>query len=123
MQIETEKTFVIRMTRLEAARTLVAPAKLLSDLRERLSAEPSDGDGVDSTQSVPQQIAGSAINQPLLTAGGGGRSSTVRKALQKLRKGSRKSACPHCGVKFRKLNIHIARAHPGVPLTSGGEPE
>ncbi len=121
MEIQTERTFVIRMTRLEAARTLVAPAKLLSDLRERLSAEPSDSETIDGT--VPQQIAGPSINQPLLIAGGGGRSPLVRKALQKLRKGSRKSICPHCGRRFRGLNVHIVKSHPGVPQIPAGEPE
>jgi len=106
MEIQTETIYVARMTRLEAARTLVDPKELLMALRARLSGNGSDGDA----DVVDGEVAVRA-----LPAGKPRRSAHVRRAMKKLGNGKRVK-CPHCDNKFlpRGLNKHIGNAHPGA---------
>lgn len=106
MDIQMEKIFVVRMTRLEALRTLVAPIEFQKKLRE--SIDPQEGDGAEIVQgTVATPALGPGKKELPLPM-----SPLVRKAMRKLRKGSKLGKCPHCGKMFRGLNVHIARAHP-----------
>ena len=102
MEIQTETIYVARMTRLEAARTLVDPKEFLQALRARLSSNGSED----------EIIEGQAVTRAL-PAGKPRRSAHVRRAMKKLGNGKRVK-CPHCDNKFlpRGLNKHIGNAHP-----------
>jgi len=103
MEIRTETVYVARMTRLEAARTLVDPKELLQALRARLGSNGSED----------EIIEGQAVTRAL-PAGETKPSTHVKRAMKKLGKASKRVACPHCDNKFlpRGLNKHIGNAHP-----------
>jgi len=84
MEIRTETVYVARMTRLEAARTLVDPKELLQALRARLGSNGSED----------EIIEGQAVTRAL-PAGKPRRSAHVRRAMKKLGNGKRVK-CPHC---------------------------
>ncbi len=109
MDIQTENILVVRMTRLEAARTLVTPCELQDALRAQLANESPD----------PQTILDGKIITPALTAGHNGHDDiatpTTAKKMRAYRKATKRVACPHCSKSFKAqgLNTHIARAHKG----------
>jgi len=73
MEIRTETVYVARMTRLEAARTLVDPKELLQALRARLSSNGSED----------EIIEGQAVTRAL-PAGETKPSTHVKRAMKKL---------------------------------------
>ncbi len=104
--LEIETRYVVRLTRFEAARALVAPGDLQAALRGLLQADEGHEDA-KSTEPRGQLTAPPALSARSLLA-----LPATRKAMRKLRAGTRRKPCPHCGGEFRKLGIHIAKAHP-----------
>ncbi len=112
MEVQTESTYVVRMTRLEAARTLVAPEELQKQLRARLQTDTAEAEIIDGKTVTPA-----------LTAGRNGHSAgtdtpATRKAMRKYRQSTKRTACPQCGKPFKRLALHITKAHPSAAPTT-----
>ena len=111
MEVQTESIYVVRMTRLEAAKVLAEPAAMRDlqiKLRERLSTTETEEvfvDGETITRALPA-TAGSGNGSP--------KSPTVKKLMQRFAKGSRRVKCPQCEKMVKPgigLGIHLARMH------------
>jgi hypothetical protein len=108
MEVQTESIYVVRMTRLDAAKVLVSPRELQEMLRGRLQT--------DAEAAEAQMIDGQTVT-PRLPAGRDGRSKgedlpATRRAMRKYRATARRSSCPHCGKAFKRLGLHLVKAHP-----------
>ncbi len=107
--VEHIPVYVVKMTRLEAARNLVDPRELQSQLRALLDP---DGNGAE-----PRVIEGKGI--PLALPSGQERQPKRRKH-RKLKAAKRqrgeKVQCPYCERRIAdfRMNTHIAAKHPGV---------
>jgi len=105
MEVQTEISYVVRMSRLDAAKTLVDPNELQMRLRACL------GDSV----SV---IEGATVT-PALTDGGNGHATNsqdkptpfVKRAMLKLKKSAKKTYCPICNKSYKGIGVHNAMRH------------
>ncbi len=119
MDIQEETILVVRLTRLEAARTLVAPNNFQTLLRARLStmtereAEPIEG---EPAAAVPALTAGGNCDKTKVDAERP--SPTVQKAMRKFNQAIKRTACPHGCGKFKRLGVHMAKTHKADNPTS-----
>lgn len=103
---EIEAKYVVKMTRLEAARFLVDPKEVQAEVRTLLRPG-DDPEIVTPAKELPK-------SRTLALAPRSSHSlPSTRKAMRKLRHDARRVACPQCGKMLyrRGLNVHIARKH------------
>lgn len=105
--IENVPIYVVRMSRLEAARTLADPHDLQVQLRALLRPDSETGGAIEGKVVVPALTAG---------RNGHGEPATplVRKKMKQLHASGRRVKCPYCDKPTikRGLNVHIAHMHP-----------
>ena len=101
---EIETLYVLKLTRLEAARALCDPKELQVALRGILS--PADETG-EPKPELPRNGHG-AQSKALLP---GALLPTTKKLMRKFKKQGQRKPCPHCGKAFKRLGLHLVKAH------------
>lgn len=103
---EIETKYVVKLTRLEAARFLVDPKEVQAEVRTLLRPG-DDPETVTPAKELPKP------RTLALASRSSHELPSTRKAMRKLRHDARCVSCPQCGrMMYRRgLNVHIARAH------------
>jgi len=101
-QIET--FYLLRMTRYEAAKMLVTPEEAQAAVRGLLAP----GDEAEQAPTIGALLGSGNDKRRMLPAP----SATVKKAMRKMRAALKRKPCPHCGKPFKRLGLHLVKAHP-----------
>lgn len=103
---EIETKYVVKLTRLEAARFLVDPKEVQAEVRTLLRPG-DDPEIVTPAKELPKPRALAIASRASHSL------PSTRKAMRQLRHDGRRVACPQCGKMMyrRGLNVHIARKH------------
>ena len=104
-QIET--FYVLRLTRLEAVRVLVEP-KAVEEAQNAIRNLLQPGDEAEQAPTIGALLGSGNDKRRMLPAP----SATVKKAMRKMRAALKRKPCPHCGKPFKRLGLHLVKAHP-----------
>lgn len=102
---EIETKYVVRLSRLEAARFLVDPKDVQGKLLDLLQPGNEKTEAL-SEGPVPTRLR---ITAPKPSD----HLPATRRAMRRLRQVTQRVSCPHCGARCAKrgLGVHIARKH------------